>query len=230
MKVQGILSVTRYFDSNRQSHSFRFVDNMLLTPDENHFAILRTEEMGVDWVPFFQSERRFSMKRSKVFAGVAVAFVSVALCTVAVGQDHATAQEVVAKVREAASTLSKTGDVAQFQQRTGPWVWADTYIFIQNCDKKVIAAQPISPERVGQDFMMMKDTRGKELFQKDFCDAAKKPSGVWSEYWWPKPGDKEGSRKLTYSLGAKGTPYVVSAGVYDDKATIAELSKLSSGK
>jgi hypothetical protein len=25
---------------------------MLLTPDENHFAILRTEEMGVDWVPF----------------------------------------------------------------------------------------------------------------------------------------------------------------------------------
>src|ERR1022692_3932311 len=23
-----------------------------LTPDENHFAILRTEEMGVDWVPF----------------------------------------------------------------------------------------------------------------------------------------------------------------------------------
>ncbi len=170
------------------------------------------------------------MKSSRIFAGVAVAFLNMALCTVAVGQDHATAQEVIAKVREAASALSKTGDLAQFKQKEGPWVWADTYIFIQNCDKKVIAAQPISPERVGQDFMTMKDTRGKELFQKDFCDAAKKPSGVWSEYWWPKPGDKEGSRKLTYSLGAKGTPYVVSAGVYDDKATIAELSKLSSGK
>jgi len=170
------------------------------------------------------------MKSSKIFAGVAVALVSVALCTVAVGQDHATAQQVVAKVREAASTLSKTGDVAQFQQRQGPWVWADTYTFIQNCDKKVIAAQPISPERVGQDFMTMKDTRGKELFQKDFCDAAKRSSGVWSEYWWPKPGEKDGSRKLTYSLGANGTPYVVSAGVYDDKATIADLSKMSSGK
>jgi signal transduction histidine kinase len=170
------------------------------------------------------------MKKGKIFALVAVALVSVALCTVAVGQDHATPQDVVAKVRDAASILSKTGDVAQFQQKQGPWVWADTYIFIQDCDKKVIAAQPISPERVGQDFMTMKDTRGKELFQKDFCDAAKKPSGVWSEYWWPKPGEKEGSRKLTYSLGAKGTPYVVSAGVYDDKATIAELSKLSSGK
>jgi hypothetical protein len=31
-----------FFDSNRQSHSFRLVDNMPLTPDENHFAILRT--------------------------------------------------------------------------------------------------------------------------------------------------------------------------------------------
>jgi signal transduction histidine kinase len=78
--------------------------------------------------------------------------------------------------------------------------------------------------------MSMKDTRGKELFVKDYCDVARKPSGIWSEYWWPKPGEKESSRKLTYSLGAKGTPYVVVAGVYDDKATIKELSKLSSIK
>jgi len=66
------------------------------------------------------------MKSSKIFAGVAVALLSVALCTVAVGQDKATGQEVVAKVREAASTLSKTGDLAQFNQKQGPWVWKDT--------------------------------------------------------------------------------------------------------
>jgi hypothetical protein len=170
------------------------------------------------------------MKSSKIFVGLAVALLNVALCTVAVGQDKATGQEVVAKVREAASTLSKTGDLAQFNQKQGPWVWKDTYIFIQDCDKKVIAAHPIKSELVGQDFMSMKDTRGKELFVKDYCDVARKPSGIWSEYWWPKPGEKESSRKLTYSLGAKGTPYVVVAGVYDDKATIKELSKLSSIK
>jgi hypothetical protein len=50
------------------------------------------------------------------------------------------------------------------------------------------------------------------------------------EYSWAKTGDKEGSRKVSYLLGAKGTPYVAAAGIYDDKATIAELSKLSSGK
>jgi cytochrome c len=170
------------------------------------------------------------MKSSKIFAIVAVALVSVALCIVAVGQDHATAQEVVAKVREAASTLSKTGDLAPFNQRQGPWVWKDTYVFVEDCDKKVQVAHPIKPELVGIDFMSIKDTKGKTVFPADFCDAAKKPSGVWFEYWWPKPGEKEGSRKIAYGLAVKGTKYVVAAGVYDDKATIAELSKLSSKK
>jgi len=88
------------------------------------------------------------MKSSEIFAGVTVALLSVGLCTVAVGQDHATAQEVVAKVREAASTLSKTGDVAQFNQKQSPWVWKDTYIFVDDCDKKVQVAHPIKPELV----------------------------------------------------------------------------------
>ncbi|MGA2237445.1 MAG: hypothetical protein ABSG23_18440, partial [Terriglobales bacterium] len=85
------------------------------------------------------------MKSSTIFTGVTVALLNVALCTVAVGQDKATAQEVVAKVREAASTLSKTGDVAQFNQKQSPWVWKDTYIFVEDCDKKVMAAHPMRP-------------------------------------------------------------------------------------
>ena len=43
-------------------------------------------------------------------------------------------------------------------------------------------------------------------------------------------GEKDGSRKLTYGLRAKGTQYAVGAGIYDDKATIAELSKLTSAR
>ena len=39
------------------------------------------------------------MKSNKIFAGVTVALLNLALCTVAVGHDKATAQEVVAKVR-----------------------------------------------------------------------------------------------------------------------------------
>ena len=170
------------------------------------------------------------MTRRKIFSVVMMALLSVALCTVAVGQDPATAQEVVAKVREAASTLSKTGDVAQFNQKQSPWVWKNTYIYVVDCDKRVEAANPIKPEIVGLDIGSIKDTKGKIVYPDSFCDAARKPSGEWIEYWWPKPGEKEGSRKVSYNLGAKGTPYVVGAGVYDDKASIAELSKLSSEK
>ena len=83
--------------------------------------------MGVDWGRFSSPKKRFDMKNNKIFALAAVALVSVALCAVAVAQDQATAQEVVKKVREAASTLSKTSDVAQFNEKQGPWVWKDTY-------------------------------------------------------------------------------------------------------
>jgi cytochrome c len=174
------------------------------------------------------------MKRSNIFAGVTMALLSVVLCTVAVGQDHATAQEVVAKVREAASALSKTGDLAQFNQKSGPWVWKDTYIFIQDCDKKVTAAHPIKPEQVGQDIASIKDGKtGKSIFPdaEAYCKKVKdSPSGFWNEYWWAKPGETEAKRKLTYHLSAKGTPYVVNAGIYDEKATIKEVSMASSMK
>ena len=173
---------------------------------------------------------KFRMKSSKIFA-VAV-LLNVALCTVAVGQDHATAQDVVAKVREAASALAKTGDLAQFSHKQGPWVWKDTYIFVLNCDKLTQAAHPLRPDLVGTEISSIKDPKGKAIFPdpKEVCEAARKPSGTWVEYSWAKPGEKEGSRKVSYLLSAKGTPYVVAAGVYDDKASIAELSKLSSTK
>jgi signal transduction histidine kinase len=78
--------------------------------------------------------------------------------------------------------------------------------------------------------MELKNTKGNHLFPKNWCEEAKKPSGTWVEYWWPKPGQTEGFRKLTYALAAKGTPYVVAAGIYDDKTTLAEVSKLTSKK
>ena len=42
-----------------------------------------------------------------------------------------------------------------------------------------------------------------------------------------KTGETQGSRKISYHLGADGTPFVVAAGIYDDKLTIAQLTKLT---
>jgi cytochrome c len=170
------------------------------------------------------------MKSRKILAFVGVALLT-ALCAVAVAQDEATAQEVVKKVREAASTLSKTSDVAQFNEKQGPWVWKDTYVFIQDCDKKVVAAHPIKPEQIGKDLASVKDAKsGKSAFPEGWCKRVENaPSGLWNEYMWPSRREG-GSRKLAYCLRAKGSPYVACSGIYDDKATIAEVSKLSGGK
>jgi len=173
----------------------------IVVPSKNEHEILKKEIPG--------------MKSSKIFAGVTVALLNLALCTVAVGQDKATAQEVVTKVREAASTLSKTGDVAQFNQKQGPWVWKNTYVFVVDCDKKILAAHPMNPELVGKDLISIEDTKGKSICPdpEHFCKKVQETRrGIWSDYWWPKPGEEQGSHKLSYHLSAKGTPYVVSSG------------------
>jgi cytochrome c len=169
------------------------------------------------------------MKTIKVLVVLGMVLLAFSLTNLVVAQDKATSQEVVAKVKEAASKLSKTGDVAQFNQKQSPWVWKDTYIFVVDCDKKVLAAHPIKPELVGQDIMSLKDTKGN-IFLATSCEATKKPSGVWVEYWWPKPGGKEAFRKISYIANAPNTPYVVGAGIYDDKTTVAELEKMTAGK
>ncbi len=167
--------------------------------------------------------------RDRKMLVVATTLFTTALSHIAMGQDRATAREVVARVRQAARTLSKTRDLTPFTQKS-PWVWKDTYVFVVDCDKKVVAAHPIKPELVGQSSASLKDTKGNNVFPEDWCDAAKKPSGIWVEYWWPKPGEKDGSRKLSYGVAAKGTPYAMGAGIYDDKATVAEVSRLTGTK
>src|SRR2546422_6441279 len=109
------------------------------------------------------------MKTNKALVVLGVVLLAFSLTNLVVSQDKATAQEVVAKVKEAASALSKTGDLAQFNQKQSPWVWKDTYIFVEDCDKNVMAAHPLKPELVGQDSLSIKDTRGKSVLPEGWC-------------------------------------------------------------
>jgi signal transduction histidine kinase len=59
------------------------------------------------------------------------------------------------------------------------------------------------------------------------CEAGRKPGGGWFEYPFPKPGAREPSRKISFVLAVPGTPYVVGAGVYDEKITLDELEAIS---
>ena len=139
----------------------------------------------------------------------------------------ATPQDVIKKVKEAAEYLSKMGKagLTSFKKRHGKWVWKDTYVFVLEEDKGTVVAHPIKPKLVGKKLMGLKDIKGNMFFVQ-FFQAAKKPNGGWVEYWWPKPGEKKASRKITYVLQAGKTPYQVGAGIYNDTITIEELNKL----
>ena len=69
------------------------------------------------------------MRNSNILVVVA-ALPIVALSSGAMGQDKATAREVVAKIREAARTLSRTHDLAPFNRKQGPWVWSRNGVVI----------------------------------------------------------------------------------------------------
>ena len=170
------------------------------------------------------------MGSGKIFIALALALLVCGLRSVVTAEEKATPQEIVSKVQEAASALAKSAEakpaLEQFNQKQGPWVWKDTYVFVVDCGQATIAAHPMNPELIGKDAMSLLDTKGHPFFWQ-VCDALKKPSGIWLQYWWPKPGQKEGSRKISYALRAGNTPYVVGAGIYDDKATIADLEKLT---
>jgi len=174
------------------------------------------------------------MPRCKIMTGLVLLIFS--LTSFATAEESATPQEIVTKVQEAAKTLAKSlqtqpasAALTEFDQKQGPWVWKNTYIFVVDCGQATIAAHPVNPELIGKDATSLLDTQGHPFFWW-VCDALKKPSGIWLQYWWPKPGQKQGSRKISYALRAGNTQYVVGAGVYDDKLAIAELEKLTSSQ
>ena len=165
------------------------------------------------------------MKKAISFLIFIVLIVAIVPCAFAAG--HATPEDVIAKVKDAAVFLSKNGDkgLEAFMDRNGQWVWKDTYVWIIDAAKGTDAAHPIKAKLVGMPLMSIKDTSGKYFFA-EFCDVATRPNGGWVDYMWPKVGEKKPSRKITYVLQVPNSPYQVAAGIYDDKATIDELNKL----
>ncbi len=145
-------------------------------------------------------------------------------------QERATPEEVVQKVKDAAKYLSEAGEngLKKFQSKDSEYVWKDTYVVVNNCETQQMEAHPIRPELAGSSFADVPafgDLTGMQIGAL-MCETGKRPQGGWTEYQFPKPGEKKPSRKLSYSKAVGNTPYVVLAGIYSDKATIEELEKI----
>jgi len=144
--------------------------------------------------------------------------------------DTATAEEAVNKVREAARLLHNKGasGYAEFNHKDSKWVWKDSYVFVYDCRKDKMIAHPIRPDLVGRPIMQITDNSGKFIF-KDLCKVGSESHGGWVEYMWQKPGAGRLSRKLLYAMTADvsfATGIQVSAGIYDETASLPELNKI----
>jgi len=152
-------------------------------------------------------------------------------------EEAATPQDVIAKVKEEAAYLAKTGKsgLKTFDSTDSTFVWKVSYVFVYDCAAGLAAvANPIS-ETKAEKIAADKDATGK-LVGPELCKAAARPGGGWVEYMWWKPIKVEGekqltyaktmSRKVSYMLSVKGQPYEVGAGVYNDTLTVKDLNAL----
>ena len=144
------------------------------------------------------------------------------------GDDHASPEEVVSKVRQAAGLLAADGaaGLEVIRNPNSEFTWKDTYIFVVNCDVDEVMANSRFPERVGGDIKKHTDYNGYQ-YGLELCDIAQRPGGGWVEYVWLRPGGDEPLRKISFVMSVDGEPYQLGAGIYDDTVTIDELRALT---
>ncbi|MGD9249428.1 MAG: cache domain-containing protein [Desulfobacteraceae bacterium] len=133
----------------------------------------------------------------------------------------ATSEDVYNLVLKAYEVVQALGEEAfpAFNDPKGEFVYKDTYVLIERCPSQMVA-HPYALDKL----------KGLDLdkavpFNRSLCEAAEKPGGSWEEYNWPKPGETEPSRKISYCLRVDGTPYTLFAGIYSDTEKVEDLNK-----
>lgn len=154
------------------------------------------------------------MKR--ILMAVLVLSCCFSFATVSVAGEQATKEEVIAKCKEAVKLAQDQGLDAAIQQvndKSGPFVWKDTYVFIVDMDNVSVLAHPIKPKLIGKKLAALKDVNGK-MFFTEFVNVAKADGEGWVDYMWPKPGEKKPSPKSTYVFRVPGQSAAMCAGIY----------------
>lgn len=137
----------------------------------------------------------------------------------------ATPAMIVEKVKKACALIDKEGTKAftKFQGDKSPFIFGGTYLVINGFDG-IMLMHPINPAMNGKNYMDLKDKNGKLFFAEMITTCKEKGEG-WIDFYWPKPGEKEPSPKVSYVHKATcdGKEVVVSCGVYD--LTLQEVKK-----
>jgi len=147
-----------------------------------------------------------------------VGCVSLAAQPAAWGGDGATREECVAKCKAAAEMIKKDGmeaTVAKMNDRGGPFVWKDSYVFCLGDENAELWGHPYFPPRALQRPMKeWRDQTGEQPFKK-ILDAANLKNEGWVTYMARKPGTQESFQKTSYFLRVPEAKVIVGAGIFE---------------
>lgn len=120
-------------------------------------------------------------------------------------------------VDHAAAQVARHGKKAfgQLRDKTGPFIFMDTYVFVQSTDGTELV-NPILPNLEGRNLMDLRDLQGKAVI-RDQIAAALREDNVWLECYWYRPGTNEPAPKQTYVMKVQSgeETYVVGSGLYE---------------
>jgi len=150
--------------------------------------------------------------------------------------DHASPEEVIAKVQAAAGYIETEGEagLSLFDEAESDYVWKDSYVFVWDCAADKVVAHPVAANR-GLTLSTISDVTGKALGPL-LCAAAKRARGGWAGSRWSEAVRPAGAgrlqcsdqplRKVTYMYSVAGQPYQVGAGITNDTHSLEQLDAL----
>ncbi len=106
--------------------------------------------------------------------------------------------------------------LAEFTNPAGMFTEGEMYVFVINC-RGTMLAHGVNERFVGEEFMDIKDSDGKE-FIKEIMDTAKAIGFGWVEYKWYHPKTRRVLPKTVYF--EKVDDLIICSGVYS--ATVAD--------
>jgi len=130
--------------------------------------------------------------------------------------DRAFIEDVVDR---AATLVAERGKEAfgQLRDRTGPFVFMDTYVFVITPDGAELV-NPAFPSLEGKNVIDLRDLKGKPVIRDEIA-AAMKDGSAWLDLTWYKPGQNTPARKQTFvrkvQLGQD--IYIVGSGIYTEE-------------
>ena len=122
-------------------------------------------------------------------------------------------------VHRAATLVADYGKeaFAQLRDKTGPFVFMDTYVFVDAPDGTELV-NPAQPSLEGKNLIDLRDLKGKAVIRDEIA-AATKDGSAWLDLYWYKPGSNTPALKKTYvkKVQRGRDTYIIGSGLYIEK-------------